>query len=261
MSSSNSPSSVVFGVGPGLGFSAARFFGQRGYRVALVSRRKDRLREFARKLDAEGVSTSCYTADMSDPESFDAVAAQIREDFLSRDVALYQVGGPAPTAQSPLEITVERERPNVEQLLFGPLHAVGNLLIPMMEQGAGTVLVTLGASALGPTPIMSQYAIPQAGLRNHLLGLAEATSASGVRVRILTIGGLILNSDLQRNLVPGAGIDTPGALDPDALASELGKLMDGITGPETIVGRTQTSKREVQLSWWFERPSERGQQE
>jgi NAD(P)-dependent dehydrogenase (short-subunit alcohol dehydrogenase family) len=227
---------AIFGAGPGLGFSAARFFGRRGWQVALVARQVDRLREFAADLGRGGITASAYAGDILDAASFDEATAAIERDLGALDVAVYQVTGPAPSVQSSLDITVENERVYVQQLLFAPIHAAHRLITPMLERGHGTVLFTIGSSALGPMPQMSQAAIPGAGLRNHLLGLAAEAAPRGVRVGILTIGGLILRSDLQRNWVPEAGTDFPGALDPDDLAIQLGDLIDADTGPERVVG-------------------------
>jgi hypothetical protein len=52
--------------------------------------------------------------------------------------------------------------------------------------------------------MMVQTGIAMSGLRHHLVGLAEETAPTGVRVGVLVIGGLILGSDLQRALVPDA---------------------------------------------------------
>lgn len=235
MSSNSTPIAAVFGVGPGLGLSAARFLGTRGHRVALVSRNATRLAEFTDQLAREGTEATAYPGDITSPAGFDEVNAAIADDLGQIDIALYQVAGPDPSVQSPLEITAENERPYIDQLLLGPLHAVHTLMAPMLERGAGTMLVTLGSSSLGPNPVMSQYAIPQAGLRNHLLGLADEAAPRGVRVGILIIGGLILGSDLQHSWVPEAGPDFPGALDPAELATEFGGLIDGETTPERIV--------------------------
>ncbi len=106
----------------------------------------------------------------------------------------------------------------------------------MVERGAGALLVTLGASARGPITQLAQAGVALAGLRHHLFGLAEATAPHGVRVGMLTIGGLILGSDLHHELLPDAGPDFPGALDPDELANLFGDLLTGEDHPERLAG-------------------------
>jgi hypothetical protein len=105
----------------------------------------------------------------------------------------------------------------------------------MLQRGAGAVLFTLGASALGPSVQLAQLGAPLAGLRNYLLSVAQAAAPLGVRIGILTIGGLVLGSDIHRTWAPNAGPETPGALDPDELAVVYGDLLSG-GDTERIVG-------------------------
>jgi NAD(P)-dependent dehydrogenase (short-subunit alcohol dehydrogenase family) len=232
----NPPTVAIFGVGPGLGIAAARAFGRRGAHVALVARQRERLDEYVSELGRDGIAASAYAGDMVDEASFAGITATIEHDLGPLEVAVYQTPGLAPSVASSLEVTVENERDYVDQLLFGSIHAASTLMAPMLERGQGSVVFTLGSSALGPSPSMSQTAIPQAGLRNHLLCLASEAEPRGVRVGILVIGGLILNSAYHRKYVPDAGPDFPGALEPDELASRILDLSDGTLAPECIVG-------------------------
>ena len=175
--SSKGTIAAVFGVGPGLGLSAARYLGSLGHHVALVSRNSDRLAQFTDQLGSDGIEATAFAGDITSFDGLDQVITAITSALGQIDVALYQVAGPDPSVQSPLEITAETERPYIDQLLLAPLHAVHTLMAPMLERGAGTVLVTLGSSSLGPTPMMSQYDIPQRYDLNLWIGhpLASAT--------------------------------------------------------------------------------------
>ena len=199
------PATAIFGAGPGLGVAAARFFGRQGHRVALVARNRERLDDFVKQLTAEGIAATAHAGDIGDPAAFDEAAAAVVADLGPLDVAVYQTAVPHSTATSPLELTAETERPYVEQVLLTPIHAAHTLLVPMVERGAGVLLVTLGASARGPITQLAQAGVALAGLRHHLFGLAEATAPHGVRVGMLTIGGLILGSDLHHELLPDTG--------------------------------------------------------
>jgi short-subunit dehydrogenase len=227
---------AIFGAGSGLGLATANLFGQRGAKVALVARNVDRLNEHVGQLRSNGVAASAIAADIVDPSSFDEATTSIAANLGPIDVAVYQTAWTAPSVDSSLDITSDNERTYVERLLLAPIHAAHCLLAPMLARGNGSVVFTLGASALGPSPRMSQIGIPQAGLRNHLLTLATETVPRGVQVGVLTIGGLILGSNFHRTRIPDAGPDFPGALDPDDLARELNQLVELGAGPERIVG-------------------------
>jgi hypothetical protein len=143
-----------------------------------------------------------------------------------------------PVANASVAVSMSRcrLRPHLEQALLAPIRAAHTLLTPMIERGPGAALFTLGASARGPIPQLAQGGVALAGLRHHLFGLADAAQAHGVRVGMLTIGGLILGSDLHHEMLPDAGPDFPGALDPDELATHLGDLLTGDDHPERLAG-------------------------
>ena len=211
-------------------------FGRRGHRVALVARNRDRLGDFRRELAGEGIDSSVYVGDLGDPVGFDDLVSSIVTDFGPIDIAVYQTTAPAPTVASPLDVTAETERLFVEQVLLTPIEAVRTLLAPMIGRGSGALLVAMGASAVRPIPYLAQVGPPLAALRQHLLGVAEATAPLGVRVGVLIIGGLVLGSEIQRTSAPDAGPDFPGALDPDALAALYDELLAGNGDPERRVG-------------------------
>ncbi len=57
---------VVVGMGPLVGLSLAREFGRRGYKVAMIARRKHALDGFAATLAEEGIEAIGFPADASD---------------------------------------------------------------------------------------------------------------------------------------------------------------------------------------------------
>jgi hypothetical protein len=60
---------------------------------------------------------------------------------------------------------------------------------------------------------------------------------------VLTIGMLILGSDLHHDMLPDAGPDFPGALDPDELATVLATSSLATTTPNAWPGPTCSSRR------------------
>jgi NAD(P)-dependent dehydrogenase (short-subunit alcohol dehydrogenase family) len=230
------PATAIFGAGPGLGLAAARFFGRQGHRIALVARNGERLDSFVAELATDGITASAHVGDIGEPASFEKAAAAVTAELGPLDVAIFQTTAPSPTGATPLDLTADNERPYVEQALLTPIHAAHVLLAPMIERGRGALLVTLGGSARGPIPRLAQLGVPLAGLRHHLFGLAEAAAPHGVRVGILTIGGLVLGSDIHHEWAPDADADTPGAIDADELATLYGDLLTGDDHPERLAG-------------------------
>ena len=68
---------VIIGVGPGLGMSMARKFGREGYRIALISRSDTRHGDYLADLSALDIEATAHAADVTDPDRFGAVIAEI----------------------------------------------------------------------------------------------------------------------------------------------------------------------------------------
>src|ERR1700745_2279987 len=70
---------LLVGAGPGLGMAVARRFAVGGYRVTLVARSTDGLRDLAGTLADTGAKINTIAADASDP---DGLGARMRELYL-----------------------------------------------------------------------------------------------------------------------------------------------------------------------------------
>jgi len=84
---------LLVGAGPGLGLAVARRFAVGGYRVTLVARSTDGLRDLAGILADTGAKISTIAADASDP---DGLGARMRELYLGNGapgVIVYNAGG------------------------------------------------------------------------------------------------------------------------------------------------------------------------
>ncbi len=85
---------LVTGAGSGIGRHSALALAEAGYAVVLVGRRQDALEETARLAGA--ASTLAVPADVGDPESVNALFAQVEDHFDRLDVLFNNAGRGAP---------------------------------------------------------------------------------------------------------------------------------------------------------------------
>jgi len=79
---------VVTGVGPGNGAALTHRFARAGYKVAMLARSGDRLRELEQRIDgARG-----YVADVADATAVEAAFARIRSELGPVDVLVHNAG-------------------------------------------------------------------------------------------------------------------------------------------------------------------------
>lgn len=191
---------ALFGAGSGLGTAVARRFGQEGYSVALVARRRGPLDALASTLRSEGIKTTVFPADLSHPDAVADLISEIRHKLGHIDGVCYS---PATTEAflpaSEMTVTMMRER---TELLFHGLVAVVNEVLPeMRKRGSGAILAGFGGTAALGLPYMSGPAPAQAAARNYLFSLHGEVADLGIHVGIVTISGVITGSGYHHTIV------------------------------------------------------------
>ncbi len=161
---------VVTGASSGIGEQFARQLSERGYRVALVARRQDRLSELANELGGEDRAVT-IAADLSVPEERDRVAARIEELRAQVDILVNNAGfgiyQPFAAAGREQELT------QVRLLVEAVVDLMARYLPGMVERGQGAVINMSSTAGLQPLPFNAGYA----AAKSYVLMLSEAAQA------------------------------------------------------------------------------------
>src|SRR4051812_45112292 len=99
VSSSQFPSLLVAGAGPGLGLAIARRFGRAGHPVALLSRHSHRHSGYLASLRNDGITAIAVTADLTRPEELRAAVTKTVEQLGPIGAAYYGPGAADPAAR------------------------------------------------------------------------------------------------------------------------------------------------------------------
>ena len=180
---------AVIGAGPGLGNHIAARFAAQGYQVALVSRRKEKLEEYAEELEQKGFRAIGVCADAADSHSLRDALEKIRKHYGSIDVLVYNA---ACMSQEPVQKLTGKDMIDHFRIdVAGAMDCVRDVLPSMMEKGEGTILFTGGL--LGVFPNASwKYAcmsMDKAALRTLAQMLNQYLENSGVFAGIVNVMG------------------------------------------------------------------------
>jgi 3-dehydrosphinganine reductase len=134
---------VVTGGSSGIGLATARACAERGARVSIIGRDRERLAASQRQL---GPKAAIVSADVTDPEALEAAFADLAELQGPCDVLVASAGQAEPGHF--LEIEPEVFRHQMEVNYFGVLHAVRAVLPTMVERGRGHVVLVSSVSGL-----------------------------------------------------------------------------------------------------------------
>lgn len=182
-----SPQSIalVTGASSGIGEEFARQLSARGYRVALVARREDRLQRLCAELGGTARAVA-IGADLAVPEDRDRLAARLHELDGEVDVLVNNAGFGVyePFAASGREQELQQVRVDVEAVV----DLMARYLPGMVERRRGAIINMSSTSAFQPLPYNAGYSAAKA----HILFLSEAVNeevrAHGVTVTAVCPG-------------------------------------------------------------------------
>jgi NAD(P)-dependent dehydrogenase (short-subunit alcohol dehydrogenase family) len=176
---------VVTGVGPGTGSALARRFAKGGYRVALIARNEERLRQ----LEAELQGSKGYRCDVSDPKEVERAIEAIEHDLGLPLILIHNAVGGA--FGSFLEIDPEVLNRNFQVNTMALLYLARRLAPAMVQSGQGVILVTGNTSALRGMPRFAGFAPTKAAQRILTEAMARELGPKGIHVAYLVIDAVI----------------------------------------------------------------------
>ena len=158
---------VITGASSGIGAEFAKRFAKEGYKLVLIARRKDRLEELKKSLDAECI---IVTADLSDMEECKRVAKELEN--IEVDVFVNNAGfgycGETLNIEDDIEL-------NMIDLNVKAMHLLTKLFLDkMVKKNKGYILNVASSAGLLPAgPYMSSYYATKAYVTSYTKGVAE----------------------------------------------------------------------------------------
>ena len=204
---------LVTGVGDGTGAAIARRFGAEGYRVAMIARNVDRLRE----LENEIQGSKSYPCDISDLEKLQATLELVRKELAAPEVVVHNAV--SSTYKSFIDgdpTDLERNfRVNTTALLY----LARDLAPAMIDMGKGAIMVTGGFLSYRGDPNTVLFAPTKAAQRILTESLARDLWPKGIHISYINIDAMIDTPRTRQVLAP----DKPDEFfsKPSAIADEV----------------------------------------
>lgn len=203
---------LVTGASSGIGEQVARVLAARGYGLALVARRRERLEQLAAELGrAHGVRAEALGCDLADATARARLADELAARGLHVSVLVNNAGsstiGYFASADRERELQVARL--NVEAVL----DLTHRFLGPMVERGRGAIVNICALAAFQPAPGHATYAASKAFELSLSEALHEELRSTGVTVTVVCPGPV---AGTELPMVAGVGADivetTPRAM-------------------------------------------------
>lgn len=207
---------VVAGVGPGNGAAFARRFAGEGYRVAMLARSEERLRELEETIPG----TTGVPADVGNADSVAGAFERIRAELGPPSVAIHNAG--SGVFKAALDTTPEELEATLRVNVGGLLHLAREAVPDFRRLGGGS-LVAIGATAsLRGGANTAPFAASKAGERSLAQSLARAHGPEGIHVAHVVVDGVI-DMPRTRRMLPDKPDDF--FLSPDSIAESVWQLV------------------------------------
>ncbi len=177
---------VVTGAGSGIGRELALRLGERGARLVLTGRRRQRLEQVRDEIDATAPPPLVATCDVGNAEQVQSWAASIAKATGAVDVLVNNAGrggyGPFDTVRLATHSAV------IDTNLRGIIHTTHALLPAMLQRGAGQLVFV--SSVLGELPALEHavYGATKAAVNAFAGSLRHELRGRGVGITVAAPG-------------------------------------------------------------------------
>ena len=155
---------VVTGAGSGVGQAIALALAKQDWKVALIGRREETLRETVRLADSQSRNLVIHTCDIGDSKAVEKMAERVLTDFKEIEVLVNAAGTNAP--KRALEVlSLEDYHTMIDTNLNGAYYCVQEFLPLMRARKSGTIINIVSDAGkqaspkAGPAYVMSKFGL------------------------------------------------------------------------------------------------------
>lgn len=224
---------VVTGASAGIGRATALAFGQRGWRVALLARDKDRLSAAESEIRAAGGEALAIVADVADYSQVEAAAERIEREWGPIDV--WVNNAMATIFGTFIDTPPEDFRRATEVTYLGAVWGTRAALKRMKPRNRGTIIQVGSALAYRSIPLQAPYCGAKSALRGFSDSVRSELIHDKSRVQLMMVHLSAFNTpqfDWGRNLM-------------GRYARPAGKIFQPEVAAEAIYEAARNPRREM----------------
>ncbi len=176
------PEAVIVGASAGLGAALARELARKGYKLALLARRRDKLDELCEEINrtAGERRAVAYQHDVTDYAKVPALFQTILQEMQNIDVLIYNAGTLYTVGLS--DFGFDKSLPTVEVNLLGAMAWLGQAAQFFEQMGRGHLVGISSVAGDRGRTVNPPYHAAKAGLSAYVESLRNRLTRKGVHV-------------------------------------------------------------------------------
>ena len=183
----------VVGAGKGLGNGVAEKFAANDFRVVLMARSEDHLKEYAADFAAKGIEVHTQAADVANLDAFADTFREVVKTYGTPDVLFYNVG--ITVADEEVKMTTQTLVDRYVVDVAGAYNCIKLVDTEDFAAKKGAILVTGGGLALQPYAGYLPLSMDKAALRAMVQALAPVLKEKGIYLGTVQVTGTIGSND------------------------------------------------------------------
>lgn len=184
---------VVVGAGKGLGNGVAEKFGSNDFRVVLMARSEEHLKEYAADFEAKGIEVHTQAADVANFNAFAETFCKVVKTYGTPDVLFYNVG--ITVADEEVQISEQTLVDRYVVDVAGAYNCIKLVDTEEFTQKKGAILVTGGGLALQPYAGYLPLSMDKAALRAMVQALSPVLKEKDIYLGTVQVTGTIGSND------------------------------------------------------------------
>ncbi len=171
---------LLTGAAQGIGRSTAIALADKGYRLMLIDRERDALRQLEWELNEAGATVASRSADVRELEELTRVVADLEAAIGPTDILIACAG--IGTLSNIHNLDLAGLRAMLEVNVLGVAQTISAVLPGMINRQSGHIVGISSVAGFRGLPWMPGYSASKAALSTYLEGLRPALKRRGIRV-------------------------------------------------------------------------------
>jgi short-subunit dehydrogenase len=209
---------VITGASSGIGKAAAIEFAKRGAKLAIVSRRKEKLEELQKSLEQFSTEVLVCPCDVSDKEAVKKMSDAVLEKFGKIDILVNNAGFAIYGMVT--NLTIEQIESQMQTNYFGMMYCTKNFLPILQQQNSGHIVNVASVAASFGLPGIAPYCASKFAMLGFSEGLKHELKGTNIGVTVVS-PIMVRTNFFDHESFAKMPKYSPTSLDPKTVASAI----------------------------------------